>query len=210
MPEAKLLYALEKKGFSLIFPRYDTPEDLIINILREKNPRLDSALPLCLKSDFDYQEIKRKLSDSDLIRKLNKTILITKEICILEGLPHDHLDRIIQEEHIKDKIDKNTFNYFYDIFQESLRRQEKQDDQQLTKEMDLRNKLNTTKALATLFSPAKLRILEKISNHEALTMTELKYYYKSIKPINRAILHPTLQNYLRIIESAKKILLKKT
>ncbi len=208
MTDAKLFYALEKKGFSLAFPRYDSPEDLIISILQEQDPRLDSALPLCLKSDFDYQEIKRKLSDSDLIGKLNNAILITREICILEDLSHDHLDKIIQEEHMKDKIDKNAFNYFYDNFQESLRRQEKQDDRQLTKEMDLRNKLNTTKALATLFSPAKLRILEKISHYEALTMTELKYYYKSIKPINRAILHPTLQNYLRIIESAKKIIEK--
>ena len=46
--------------------------------------------------------------------------------------------------------------------------------------------------------------MEKIFNHEKLTNTELKYYYKSISNINKATLNPQLENYLRIIETTKK------
>lgn len=203
MTSGKLMYALEKKGFSLEFPLYDSNEDLILNILRERDQRIDAALPLCLQEPFEYKEIKNKL-DPDLIKKMNKIILIAKEIFLLENIPHEHLDKIIWKEHIKG-LDKQEFIYFYDAFQHSRKTQEKQKDRDLTREMDLRMKLDTNKALQILFSPAKKRILEKICNYQELTMTELKYYYKSIRPINRAILHPVVQKYLRIIETTRKI-----
>jgi len=46
--------------------------------------------------------------------------------------------------------------------------------------------------------------MEKIFNHEKLSNTELKYYYRSISNINKAVLTPALSNYLRIIEISKK------
>ncbi|HIG96508.1 TPA: hypothetical protein HA249_06520 [Candidatus Woesearchaeota archaeon] len=212
MTNAKLIKALEKKGFELNFPSYDSNEDLIINILRERDARIDAAIPLCLKEEFNYKEIHHKLTtnkiDEYLIDKFNEYILITREICMLESLPHDHLDRIIKEEKIKKKFDKRNLLYFHDIFQECTKKQEKQKEEKLTKQIELRIKLNMNTALSTIFSPGKIRILEKIADYEPLTMTELQYYYSRIRPLNRAILHPILQNYLRIIESAKKILLK--
>jgi len=207
MTNAKLIKALEKKGFELNFPSYDSNEDFIINILREGDARIDAAIPLCLKEDFNYQEIRRKLTTS-LIDKFNEYILITREICILESLPHDHLDRIIKEEKIIKKFDKRNLLYFYDIFQECTKRKEERTEKELVKQIKMRTKLNTNKALSLIYSPAKMRILEKICDHEPLTNTELKYYYRSIRPLNRAILHQNLQYYLGVIESAKKILLK--
>jgi hypothetical protein len=37
-----------------------------------------------------------------------------------------------------------------------------------------------------------------------LTNTELKYYYKAISSIDKAVLTPALQDYLKIIEITKK------
>ncbi|MEK6836415.1 MAG: hypothetical protein AABX94_01970 [Nanoarchaeota archaeon] len=73
-----------------------------------------------------------------------------------------------------------------------------------TKINKLRLTLDLNKDLKVLFSPAKIRIMEKIFNHEKLTNTELKYYYKAVSSINKAVLNPGLSDYLRIIEMTKK------
>jgi len=68
----------------------------------------------------------------------------------------------------------------------------------------LRSTLNINKALSIIYSPGKQKIMEKIFNHEPLTNSELKYYYRSIRPLAQSILNEKLQDYLRIIESTKK------
>lgn len=67
-----------------------------------------------------------------------------------------------------------------------------------------RNTLNLNKTLSILFSPGKLRIMKKIYAHEPLSNTELKYYYRAIRPICLAISPQDIQKYTTLIEFTKK------
>lgn len=60
-------------------------------------------------------------------------------------------------------------------------------------------------ALGKLFKPGKIRILNKIENSKPLTNTELMYYYRSIRPFILATQNVELQDYLRYIDSIKKL-----
>ena len=62
MISVKLIKDLEREGFSLDFPSYDSNEDRIIDILREDNQRLNLAIPLILRYEFDYKKIISKLN----------------------------------------------------------------------------------------------------------------------------------------------------
>ena len=68
----------------------------------------------------------------------------------------------------------------------------------------LRSKLNTNKSLSILFSPGKIKIMDKIFNHEKLSNSELKYCYRPIRPSIHSILNKNLQDYTKIIDSLKK------
>lgn len=59
-------------------------------------------------------------------------------------------------------------------------------------------------AIGTLFKPGKIKILSKIENNETLSKTEIMYYYRSIRPLILATQNLELQNYLKIVDSAKK------
>ena len=196
---------LEKQGFELEFPGYDSNEEKIIEVLREKNERLNLAIPLLLIEYFDYNRITRKL-DKESIKEFDEILLITSKIFRLEGISSSILD-IIKKNNIKEKIDKNQFNYFYDSFKSFIRNKEEHKKELFEEQIKIRGKLNTNKALENIFSPGKLKIMDKIFNHEALTNTELKYYYRSIRPLILAILNENLQKYVRIIESLKKLIL---
>jgi hypothetical protein len=205
MISAKLIKDLEKYGFELEFPGYDSNEKKIIEILKEKNERLNLAIPLLLKDGFDYNKIIKKL-DNKLIKEFNKMIIISNKIFRLEKINFSILN-IIKENNIQEKIEKNQFNYFYDSFKEFIKKKEESKKNLFEEQIKIRAKLNTNIALSTIFSPGKLRIMNKIFNHEALTNTELKYYYRSIRPLILTILNENLQKYVRIIESLKKITL---
>ena len=73
MLSAKLIKALEKKGFYLEFPNYDSNEEIIIEILNENNPRINLSLPIFLNEELDYKRIKSLIGNSRL-KELNKII----------------------------------------------------------------------------------------------------------------------------------------
>lgn len=199
MISAKLIKDLEKRGFSLDFPSYGSIEEEIIEIMKEKNSRLYLALPILLMERFDYSLIKRKL-DKNSLKEFNKILLITNKIFESEGIDNSHLKEI----RISLKVDKKEIKYYSDSFKEYLKTSEKSNENILKEQITIRSKLNTNKALAELFAPAKIRIMEKIFSHSALTNTELKYYYKAIRPIIHAVLNEEMKDYLKIIESVKK------
>ena len=203
MASAKLIKSLEKKGFLLDFPEYDSTEEEIIEILKEINPRIMLSLPLLLIEEFDYHKVCSKLNPLQK-KEFDKTILISEKIYKIEHLSN-RLDELIKEEKIKPDFSKREFEAFYDSFKESQFNTEKKQQKITEKQSKLRLNLDLNKDLKTLFSPAKIRIMDKIFNHKSLTNTELKYYYKAISNINKAVLNPSMQDYLRIIETTKKV-----
>jgi len=202
MESAKLIKFLEKRGFLLEFPDYNSLEEGIIEILKGENPRILLSLPIFLKEEFDYKKIISKINKKQN-EELNKTILISEKIYKKENIPNN-LKELIKREKIKNKFSKIEFEEFYDSFKESQINLGKTEQKTIEKQSKLRLNLDLNKCLNTLFSPAKIRIMGKIFNHEKLTNTELKYYYKSISSINKAVLNPSLQDYLKIIEITKK------
>jgi hypothetical protein len=60
-------------------------------------------------------------------------------------------------------------------------------------------------ALGRLFKPGKIKILNKIDKSQPLTNTEIMYYYRSIRPFIIATQNIELLNYLRRVDSTKKL-----
>ena len=118
--------------------------------------------------------------------------MISSGIFELAGIDSSHLKKIIKENKIKEKIKKEEFK-------------KDKDESYLKEQIKMRGKLDMNKSLSNLYSPGKLRIMDKIFNHEPLTNTELKYYYRSIRPLNLAVLNQDMQKYVRILESIRKL-----
>ena len=202
MISAKLIKSLEKQGFLLEFPGYNSPEEIIIEILKENNPRIFPSLSFFLKEEFGYPKIYSKLTSSQK-KEFDKAILISEKIYRNKNI-NNSLKELIKREKIKRNFSKKEFEETYAAFKEAQINAEKKEQKIIEKQSRLRLNLNLNKSLQVLFSPAKIRIMEKIFNHEELTNTELKYYYRSISSINKAVLNSALQDYLNIIEITKK------
>ncbi len=207
MIPAKLIKDLERIGFQLDFPSYKSNEERIIEILKTNNQRLFLAIPLLLEH-FDYDVIINKLDSLDsagkLIWQFNKILVIADKIFVLESLDNHDIQNAIGRHSLKEDATDEEFSYYYDSFKDFSRRTTDIEDENLRENIKLRGRLNTNKSLSEIFSPAKIRIMEKVFQHEKITNTELKYYYKSIRPIIHAILNESMVQYLRIIESSKK------
>ena len=210
MIPAKLIKDLEKLGFQLDFPTYKSNEERIFDILKTNNQRLFLAIPLLLQYNFDYDVIIGKLSSlkkeqaEELNKQFKKILIITNRIFTLERLNNYDIQNAIDKYSIKEDIKNEEFRYYYDSFKDFTRKTTEIEDEKFKKNIKLRGKLNINKSLSKIFSPAKLRIMEKIFQHEKLTNTELKYYYKAISPLISAILNESMDQYLRIIDSSKK------
>lgn len=202
MISAKLMNALEKKGFFLNFPVYSSNEEMIIEILMENNQRLESAIPLLLIENIDYALFSKLTKECKM--KLNKIIVATCKIFEKEGLENKHLKEIIKKNNLKIMISNEEYGYYLNSFKDARARLSENLETNFKERINLRSTLNTNTALSLIFSDGKLRIMDKIFRHEPLSNTELKYYYRAIRPLSRSILNENLQNYLRIIESVKK------
>ena len=200
MISARLIKTLEKKGFFLEFPDYSN-EEAIIEILKQDNLRLKYSLPLFL-DNFNYNKILNKLNNNQK-KEFNNIIAISNKIYKKEGI-ESNINEIVQKNRIKSIFSKEEFENYYSNFKEAMTQEDKNSQKIIEKQAKLRLNLDLKMSLKVLFSPAKIRIMGKIFNHEKLTNTELKYYYKAISSINKAVLNPALQDYLRIIEITKK------
>ena len=105
---------------------------------------------------------------------------------------------------IRQKIIPEEIGYYHSIFAEAMKRRAGQEIERHEKELEKRSAMNESKAMSTIFSPGKIRIMGKIYSHEPLTNTELKYYYRSIRPYIHAMLNESFRKYVGIIESSKK------
>lgn len=204
MISARLIKALENKGFFLDFPNYNSSEEIIIEILREENPRLNLSIPFFLIDKINYKSIILKLSLNQK-KEFGKILLISYRIYKKEGIS-SHIKEMINENKIIGKFSNQEFENYYEAFKESQRMTEEKRGEIIKKQSKLRLNLDLNKSLTVLFSPAKIKIMNDIFNHEKLSNTELKYYYKSISNINKAVLNQSVQDYLRIIEISKKFI----
>ena len=203
MITAKLIKDLEMMGFELDFPSYSSNDERIIEILKENNERLNLAIPLLLKQKFDYKKIIKSINQ-EMIRQFNKIILITNRIFSIEGISNSQIIKIIDENNLQEDISEDEFNYYYRSFREYIRNIKEKEEEKIKEQIKIRSKLNVNKALSGIFSPGKRRIMDKIFKHEKLTNTELKYYYRSIKPLISAILNPELREYSHLIGEIRK------
>ncbi|MDP7116399.1 MAG: hypothetical protein QF915_05045 [Candidatus Woesearchaeota archaeon] len=201
MISAKLIEELKNYGFELDFPRYYSIEELISQILKQKNQRLYAAIPLLLRKPIDMEKIQ---ATSSAMNAFKQIILITKQIYKKERIDHGQIDQLIKMYGIKGKIPEDTFNYYHSAFKIAKEKKNRFEDEHLKTSIGQRQQMQMNQALETIYAPAKIRILKNIFEHKKLTNTELKYYYKAIRPISKAILNETLRDYLRIIESVKK------
>ena len=202
MPDAKLIKTLEREGFFLEFPRYSSMEEIILAILNERNPRIIPSLPLFLMFFFDYQKIVSQITSEEK-RAFDEAILISEALYEKEHI-ENHLQKMIRKNNIRAKFSEKQFEEFYSSFKEAWLAKNKEEQKNIEKQSRLRLNLDLNYSLRVLFSPAKVRILNKIFNHQTLTNTELKYYYRAISNINKSVLNVSLQNYLRVIEMTKK------
>lgn len=203
MISAKLINELESYGFRLDLPRYNTTEEIIIEILCENNPRLDAAIPLLLEKDWNYEKIIKKL-DISTKNRLNKILCIANQIFNEENIQSTYLNNIIKKCKIKANNTNEEFQYYHSVFKDSKKNIQEKNEEYAIEQIKIRSILNRNQALSHIFSPGKQRIMEKIYNHELLTNTELKYYYRSIRPLILSMFNDNLQKYIRIIESTKK------
>ena len=203
MLSAKLAKALGKEGFELEYPDYSSNEEIILEILKEGDARITKSLPLFLKYGFDYRGIVRKLDVFEK-KEFDKAIIISAKIFAKERVENEVV-HTINENKIKSQYSNDEFSEYYDSYKESKINTSKEEQKIIEKQSKLRINLDLNRSLEILFSPAKIRILKKIFDHEKLTNTELKYYYKSISNINKSVLNRAVQDYLRVIEISKKL-----
>ena len=123
---------------------------------------------------------------------------------MLERMDNRHIRDLITEHSIKEDVREEEFNYYYSWFKDFSKKRGDIQEKGFKENIKIRSKLEINKSLSVIFSPAKLRIMEKIFQHDKLTNTELKYYYRSIRPLMHAILNEDMQQYLRIVDSLKK------
>ena len=207
MIQPELLKDLERRGFSLNYPDTISQDEKILSILKEENPRYLLALPLLLREEFNYEFIIKKLGTQKLENTFQKIILISWSIFADENIPRTHLQSIIHKHKLTLKetgITSDEIETYHHALREAMEIQGKNGLKEQEESIKLRSKLNLNQSLSIIFSPSKLRIMQKIFNHEKLTQSELKYYYRSIKPLAESIQNENLQEYLRIITSIKK------
>jgi hypothetical protein len=203
MISAKLVKDLEKRGFELDFPGFGSTEEELLEIIKSGNQRFFLAIPVLLREPFDYATLYKKLSRQEK-SIFSRIVMIANAIFKSEKIENTHLAEAIRRYKINGKIDKAELERYHSAFNETLQKSLRAKEATLEEQATLRDRLGTNKALSNIFSPGKMRIMEKIFNHEPLTNTELKYYYRSIRPLIESILNDSLQKYCRTIGSAKK------
>jgi hypothetical protein len=203
MISAKLVKDLEKRGFELDFPGFGSTEEELLEIIKSGNQRFFLAIPVLLREPFDYATLCKKLSRQEK-SIFSRIVMIANAIFKSEKIENAHLAEAIRRYKINGKIDKAELERYHSAFNETLQKSLRAKEATLEEQATLRDRLGTNKALSNIFSPGKMRIMEKIFNHEPLTNTELKYYYRSIRPLIESILNDSLQKYCRTIGSAKK------
>jgi len=206
MPKYELIKSLEREGFQLNYPDNLSTEEKIIDILKEKEERLYLAIPLLIEKGFDYNKIKKELlkfkEGKTLLNNFNKILIISKEIFKKTKRNYKNIEKIISTNKIKSKINKKEFEYYLEEFKESKRAVEKKIFQ--GDDLEKIKKIESFKALETIFSPAKIRIMRKIYDFKELTPTEKAYYYRDIKPLIDALLNKELQSYLEVVKKNRQ------
>ena len=151
---------------------------------------------------FNYQTIVSQILREEK-RLFDEAILISEALYEKEHIEHT-LGEVIRKNNLRAKFSEKQFEEFYSSFREARLARNREEQKSIEKQSRLRLNLDLNNSLRVLFSPAKIRILNKIFNHELLTNTELKYYYRAISNINKSVLNVSLQSYLRVIEMSKK------
>jgi hypothetical protein len=213
MISAKLMKELEKEGFELNFPKYESKKEILLDIIRTNNMRLLTPFIFLIsklneKEIFDlYNEIKKSSDKVELVRfrtylKLTIGTLKRAKQKIPESIKKIG-NKLILEKNVTEMLTEEDYKI-------NLKRMKEFRDARDSKialkfANDSTNFIFNTK-LIKLFPEGKRKILKKIISHEQLTRSEYNYYSSRIKPIIEAILDDDIKTYLKSALKTKKIM----
>lgn len=206
MISAKLIKSLEYFGFELELPMISSRKELIRKILEENNNRLNYSFPLIIET-MDTKELKELYSEiykeKKYLKIFKKLLFLSQEIFKIENKANNLIESLdISFDDIQ-KPTKTIKQYFLEEYRRAksnFMKKELENNLQIAKDA---KKIDLNMNLKKIFSSGKIKILNKIINHQTLSRTEYNYYSSRIKPILNSILDENIKIYLNSIKNTK-------
>lgn len=218
----ELIIELERYGYPLIRVQRKSPDRLILDIIKSREPRLLYSLPVILRNidakQLDLKNLEESLElekiDKKIIQELLYLCLLTYDLYNIQPIWRrklkDYLKEVIGSKELSE-LRENFFSSsdmeikykdfhirinagsFKDNFSNYLLIDKARKRKKLSERIGLSLELKTQSQLSKLFSGKQKEIILKKLGGEELTKTEREYFSRTVKPKLEAILNPEIQ-----------------